>query len=113
EGQAEAAISVATAQRALAEREHSAAALRRGLNIGDACPICGEPITSLADHDAPDLDLAHAAVAEAERLLAAARAAHQARREIAAAAHAHTEALQAALALVEAKLVAVDGQCEV
>jgi len=59
-----------------ARREQAAAALRSGLEPGDPCPVCGEPIAdvaSLAAHAAPELDAAASAVREAERVLAEAR----------------------------------------
>jgi exonuclease SbcC len=113
---AAAALTTATAQQVAAQRAHTAAGLRRGLQVGDPCPVCGEPITSLAaleDHAAgADLDAADAAVATAERTLADARAAHQRELPLAATAHARAETARTTLAALEAKFTALDAQCE-
>lgn len=107
---------VATQEAAIAAREtatraHSAAALRRGLSVGDPCPVCGEPITSLVEHAAPDLDIADAAVTEAERVLQAARAAHEQRLGDARSAHARAEAATEALTTVRTRLAALEAAC--
>lgn len=101
----------AVAGRALAGRESAAADLRRGLAIGDPCPVCGEPLTSLAEHNAPDLDAADAAVREAEAVLHAARAARETRMQAATAAQAHLEAARVRLANVQGRLDAVEAEC--
>lgn len=101
----------AVAARTLAGRESAAAEMRRGLAIGDPCPVCGESITSLAEHDAPDLDAADAAVREAETVLQAARAARETRMQAATAAHAHLETARGRLASVQARLDAVEAEC--
>ena len=108
---AAAALTEATAHREAAQREHAAAALRRGLKVGEPCPVCGEPITSLADRAAPDLDATDAALAAAQRALDAARAGQQQRASAAAAAHAHAEAAGAALTAVDTKIIVLDAQC--
>jgi DNA repair protein SbcC/Rad50 len=70
----------------LARREDAAAHLRSGLRPGDPCPVCGEPIATLAKHSAPDLAKAERAVATAEKRLQSARdAAEQASAALAAA----------------------------
>ena len=48
-----------------ARTQHAAAAILATLAVGDPCPVCGEPITSLAPHTAPDLAAAETAL-EAE-----------------------------------------------
>ena len=109
-------LTTATQQIAAAERAHVAAGLRHSLQVGDPCPVCGEPITSAAaleDHAAAaDLNGAQAVVDAAERALAEARAAHQQEVQRAATAHARAETARMSLTAVEAQSAALDAQCE-
>ena len=60
-----------------AERAHAAIALAGDLHVGDDCPVCLQPVTSLPHHPVPgELDEARAAFTAAETELSHARAAH-------------------------------------
>ncbi len=111
EATSEAAIADATRAREAAQRERAAEALRRNLAIGDPCPVCGEPITALAMHAAPDLDAADAALAGAERARSSAREALRACASTAAAAHARADAALAAVAELAARSATLDAAC--
>jgi exonuclease SbcC len=59
---------------AAAERQHAAAALAQGLQVGEACPVCLRPVTELPHHQVPaDLAEAKAAVERATRAARQAR----------------------------------------
>ena len=75
---------------------HHAAALARHLTVGDACPVCAQPVTSLPPitADTPDLDAADARVFASRAALAAS----EERRRTAAEQRAQGEALLASLA---------------
>ncbi|HJM88581.1 MAG TPA: SMC family ATPase [Dehalococcoidia bacterium] len=108
---AEAVVAMTAAeQHATADREaldrarmvDAATTLKRDLQPGDACPICGEAVGELAHDDAPDLNAAELAAADSGRTLDAARATHGGRAGVAIAAAsgvAHGE--QALAAIVE------------
>jgi exonuclease SbcC len=85
-----------------------AAAILARLQVGDPCPVCGEPITELSPHVAPDLAAADAAVANARRTQVKAQTAHQAANIDAAAAHARAESVRTSFATIEAKLARLD-----
>src|SRR5512143_1055292 len=53
--------------RDLAHREHLAVALRRGLQPGQPCPVCAQPVSRVPGAEEPALDTAEARVREAER----------------------------------------------
>ena len=57
-----------------AQQQDAALALQRGLQPGDICPVCGEPIEHIELQDAPALDAAKAALHAAEAALREARA---------------------------------------
>jgi exonuclease SbcC len=61
--------------REVAHREHAAAALRRGLKPGDACPVCAQPVKTVPAGEAPAIEAAEARArgAEAEARAAADR----------------------------------------
>ena len=62
---------------AAAGSSHAAIALAENLAIGDDCPVCLQPVTSLPHHPVPaDLDEARAAVRAAETELSRARTAY-------------------------------------
>ncbi|MQC18520.1 MAG: hypothetical protein DWG80_05540, partial [Chloroflexi bacterium] len=61
--QAEARLGAAQHALDQARRDDAAAHLRSGLRIGDACPVCGEPITALADHVPADITAAEGVLA--------------------------------------------------
>ena len=61
-----------------AERSHAAAALAQDLRVGEACPVCLQPVASLPPHPTPaDLAEARDAVDSAEQDLRRERAAHE------------------------------------
>jgi exonuclease SbcC len=61
-----------------AERSHAAAALVQDLRVGEACPVCLQPIASLPHNPAPaDLDKAKEAVNAAEKHLRQEQSAHE------------------------------------
>jgi exonuclease SbcC len=105
------ALDAARAARDRANREHAAADLRRGLRVGDICPVCGEPIAALAEHTAPDLDAAEAAVQAAEAVLRDAQAAQQQRAAAAATEHARVEAARATFDAAQRRRDAVARAC--
>jgi exonuclease SbcC len=64
--------------RAHTERAHAAAALARDLRVGEDCPVCLQPVTSLPHHPAlADLAEVGKAVDTADQHLRQVRAAHQ------------------------------------
>lgn len=93
-----------------ARTQHAAAAILATLAVGDPCPVCGEPITSLAPHTAPDLAAAEAALEAARQSHAAAQSAHQRAGNDEAAAAAHLDAARTVFASVETKLAGLDEQ---
>ena len=111
-GEAERELVVSRRHRDVAQTEQAAATLQRSLNVGDPCPVCGEPIERLAQHAAPALDAAEAALAEAERVLSEARQTHEARSAASAAAAARSEECVIATARVEARLSGFDVELE-
>ncbi|HSJ46517.1 MAG TPA: SMC family ATPase [Euzebyales bacterium] len=85
------ALASARATRDQVREANFARALAQGLEVGDDCPVCAQPVTTLPAHgDAGDLDAADAAHAAAEqqvtRTAAALRAADA---EVARRQHAH------------------------
>lgn len=89
---------------AKAQNEHTAALLGHYLHVGDACPVCTQPVPSdYRASDAPDLTGAREALAEAESAVARATREHATAQERAAASArsesdgiaAHTEAKRA------------------
>ena len=56
-----------------AKRDNTAAALRRGLSPGDACPVCGQPVGSLPETRHVALDQAEGALASATKTEASTR----------------------------------------
>jgi exonuclease SbcC len=64
-------------------RQFAAAALRRGLEIGEPCPVCEQTVPAVPKAEAPALEAAEARVARAEKAArAAAAAAEKARLEL-------------------------------
>ncbi|MXZ46998.1 MAG: SMC family ATPase [Chloroflexi bacterium] len=57
----------------LAQRQDAAMTLRQGLQPGDPCPVCGEPISHIDPHIPPELDAARTALDAAEASLRHAR----------------------------------------
>ncbi len=56
-----------------AQRQDAAMTLRQGLQPGDPCPVCGEPISHIDPHIPPELDAARTALDAAEAVLRNAR----------------------------------------
>jgi len=78
-----------------AERSHAAAALAQDLRVGDACPVCLQPVASLPHHLTPaDLTQAKAAVDSADKQLRQEQAAHQKAASATAAASSNVENTQ-------------------
>lgn len=85
-----------------ARAEDAAAHLRAGLRVGDPCPVCGEPLTRIGKHAAPNLAKVEKALQRTEDELAKARAAAEAATAAVAAASARVEETSRALAATEA-----------
>jgi exonuclease SbcC len=67
---AEREVRQAREDRVEAERSHAAIALAEGLRVGEACPVCLQPVTALPHHPSPaDLARAQEAVESAEKRL--------------------------------------------
>jgi exonuclease SbcC len=77
---AEATLAAARAERDDVHRRHAAAALRRALKPGEACPVCGGKTGVLPKEKAPALDSVEGRVREAEEAARAAAGAAQAAR---------------------------------
>ncbi|MCK9486356.1 MAG: SMC family ATPase [Dehalococcoidia bacterium] len=107
-----AAAAVEAARAALDEArvEDAAAAIRAGLKQGDPCPVCGEPIATLAKHQPGNLERAQAALTEAERALAVARTRAEETASQAASASARVEAADQAKAEADARVAALEQQ---
>ncbi|MCC7417851.1 MAG: SMC family ATPase, partial [Acidobacteria bacterium] len=88
----------------------AAAAILATLSVGDPCPVCGEPITDLREHAAPDLDAAAQAVEAARKAHARAREAAGRAGNETAAAHARAAEARKALEAALARQSAHDGQ---
>ena len=92
---AEHELQQARADLAHAERSHAAAALAQDLGVGDACPVCLQPVASLPHHLTPaDLTQANAAVDSADKQLRQQQAAHQKAASATAAASSNVENTQ-------------------
>ncbi|MGE3961677.1 MAG: AAA family ATPase [Dehalococcoidia bacterium] len=88
----------------------AAAHLRAALTVGDPCPVCGEPITRLGKHAAPNLARAESALERAGAKLAEARAAAEQAASGVAAAAARVEATDRQLTATEAHLAALHAE---
>ena len=97
-----------------AERAHAAIALAEDLHVGDDCPVCLQPVTSLPHHPVPsDLDEARAAFTAAETELGRVRAAHGKSEIATAVAGRAAEATQLQLDKVSATLADAPGEAVV
>ena len=97
-----------------AGRTHAAIALAENLTVGDDCPVCLQPVTSLPHHPVPaDLDEARAAVKAAETELSRARAAHGKSVTATAVAGRATEATQLQLDKASATLADAPSEADV
>ena len=90
-----------------AQRQDAALALQRGLQPGDPCPVCGEPIDHIELHPAPELDAARAALDAAEAALRVARAAQATAAASLATAGANSAQASAAAARATTDLAAI------
>ena len=90
-----------------AQRQDAALALQRGLQPGDLCPVCGEPIDHIELHPAPELDAARAALDAAEAALREARAAQATAAASLATAGANSAQASAAAARATTDLAAI------
>jgi exonuclease SbcC len=112
------ATMTAAEQRATTDREaldrarmvDAATTLKRDLQPGDDCPICGEPVGDLAHDDAPDLDAAERAAADSGRALDDARATHGGRAGVAIAAASGVTHGEQALAAIAQRGTALDAE---
>ncbi|MCA9848101.1 MAG: hypothetical protein KC472_09020, partial [Dehalococcoidia bacterium] len=95
-----------------ARAEDAAAHLRASLKVGDPCPVCGEPITKLGKHAAPNLARVEAALERAESKLSEARASAERAAATVAAAAARIEETSGQLAAVEGHVASVHAQLE-
>ena len=93
-----------------AQRQDAAMALRQGLQPGDPCPVCGEPISHIDPHVPPELDAARAALESAEATLREARAAETAAATTLAAAAADASRASDAVTHATTDLDAVRGE---
>lgn len=100
--QAEQQAAEARAALDAARAEDAAAHLRAGLKVGDPCPVCGEPITTLGKHAAPNLGKVERALDQANAALAGARTAAESATAAVAAAAARVEETARALDAAEA-----------
>ena len=91
----------------LAQRQDAAMTLRQGLQPGDPCPVCGEPIGHIEPHPAPELDAARTALDAAEVTLREARATHDGAARTLAAAEAHAASAFTAVDRASADLDAI------
>lgn len=99
---AEAAVEEARADLDRARAEDAAAHLRASLQVGDPCPVCGEPIAKIGKHTAPNLARVEAALTKATTALTEARAAAEAATAAVAASAARVEATERAQAAANA-----------
>ncbi|MEZ4553267.1 MAG: SMC family ATPase [Dehalococcoidia bacterium] len=115
----QAAAAEATATEELTRREQAldaariadaAAAILATLSVGDPCPVCGEPLTDLREHAAPDLDAAARAVDVARKAHTRAREAAGHAGNEAAAAHARAEEARRSLTAAVARQAAHEDQ---
>lgn len=97
----EAAAAAAVAAFEAAQAHDRAATLVEGLGVGDACPVCGEELRSLPDHDT-------AALSSARRAAEAAATAHASARQQAEAARGEHARLDALLQERRAQLEAAE-----
>ena len=99
---------------ARAEKAHAAIALAEGLNVGDDCPVCLQPVVSLPHHLVPaGLDEARAAVNAAQTELGGARTTHGKSVTATAVAGRAVEATQLQLDKVSATLAGAPSETEV
>ena len=99
---------------ARAEKAHAAIALAEGLNVGDDCPVCLQPVVSLPHHLVPaGLDEARAAVNAALAEVSGARTAHGTSVTATAVATRAVEATRLQLDKVSAALAGAPGETEV
>jgi exonuclease SbcC len=92
---AERELQQARDHQAHAERSHAAAALAQELRVGEDCPVCLQPVTSLPYHPTPaDLTKVNEAVDSADKQLRQERAAHQKAASATAAASSAVESTQ-------------------
>jgi len=95
-----------------ARAEDAAAHLRASLKVGDPCPVCGEPITTLGKHAAPNLAKVAAALEASEAALAEARASAEQSASALAAAVARVDEYARALAATEAHRSALEARLD-
>ena len=95
-----------------ARAEDAAANLRASLKVGDPCPVCGEPITKLGKHAAPNLARIESALQRAESKLSEARASAERAATTVAAAAARIEETSGQLDATEGHLASLRAQLD-
>lgn len=111
---AEHRLEQAQQDRTAAERSHAAVALAQDLRVGEDCPVCLQPVTSLPHHSVPaDLTQARAAADRAAGEVRQARAAHEQAAKAAAVASRDVEETSKQLAKVSATLDGAPAESEV
>ena len=104
----------ARAARDAAQRAHAAYTLAEILQVGEPCPVCLQPVTTLAHHATPpELDQLRAGVDAAEQKLARARKAQNEASQKVAAAEATVKITRQELEQVVSALAAAPGESEV
>jgi DNA repair protein SbcC/Rad50 len=104
----------ARAAREAAQQADRAHALAEGLRLGEPCPVCLQPVTTLPHHATPaGLDEAGAAVDVAKKKLTQARNAHGEASKLVAAAEATVDYTRQGLDDVAATLAAAPAESEV
>jgi exonuclease SbcC len=104
----------AQADREHARRAHASIALAQGLRIGEECPVCLQPVTTLPPHSVPaDLTQTQEDVDLAEKRLGRERAAYQESANAVAAAVSAAEGTREQLAKLSATLADTAGEVDV
>lgn len=112
--EAEHKLEQARDEQAHAQRSHAAAALALDLRVGENCPVCLQPVSSLPHHPAPaDLIEAKKAASAAQEHLRERRTAHEAAAIAAAAARNAVEGTQNRIETVSATIGEAPGEAEV
>jgi exonuclease SbcC len=97
-----------------AQRSHAAIALAQGLRVGEDCPVCFQPVSTLPHHPAPaDLVRANEAVGEAEKRLRREREAYEQAARAAASAGSTVDGTRGRLEKLSAALTGVPSEADV
>ena len=111
---AEGEVRQAREDRAQAERSHAAVALAEGLQVGEDCPVCLQPVTTLPHHPAPaELARTQEAVESAERQLLSERNAYEKAASAATRASSAVDGSREQTAKLSATLTEAPGEADV